>query len=502
MPKYNAAFGHLLVLKEHMDDLPVDCTTNTSFLKIAKQFPNGLFYFDLWPFANPLLIVNTPSAANQLAQAPLDKPEQIYHAFRHLTDGPNLFTMKEERWKVWRVLFNPGFSASYMLELVPAIVKEAAVFCDLLHNHAQRAAMFQLENLTIKLTIDIIGAVSVNSRWNYQLRDHPLASALRTQIEWTTFGTEMNPFNRYHILRPLILWYNNRRLGNLINSEIMKRYKELRNSSTGKGDSAVKPSKSIITLTLKEYLKEKDISVAETPSKEFLEVASAQLRLFLFAGHDTTSSVLIYCYHALSMKPEAMKRLRAEHDEVFGDVSTTAETIVKSPQLLNQLPYTLAVIKESLRLWPPASCMRAGKAGVNIVDDNGTSFPTEGCYVWQISLLLHRNPTYWKDPDSFIPERWLVGPEDPLYPIKGTWRPFEFGSRSCLGQTLALTELKVVLVMTARNFDIQPAYDQWDQEHKSNRTRSAEGNRAYQVEGGGGGAHPAERYPCTVTFRG
>lgn len=161
MPKYNAAFGHLLVLKEHMDDLPVDCTTNTSFLKIAKQFPNGLFYFDLWPFANPLLIVNTPSAANQLAQAPLDKPEQIYHAFRHLTDGPNLFTMKEERWKVWRVLFNPGFSASYMLELVPAIVKEAAVFCDLLHNHAQRAAMFQLENLTIKLTIDIIGAVSV-----------------------------------------------------------------------------------------------------------------------------------------------------------------------------------------------------------------------------------------------------------------------------------------------------------------------------------------------------
>jgi cytochrome P450 len=149
MSKYSAAFGHLLVLKEHMDDLPADCTTNTSFLEITKKFPNGMFYFDLWPFTNPLLIVNTPSAAYQLAQAPLDKPENINHAFRHLTDGPNLFTMKQEPWKVWRVIFNRGFSASYMLELVPAIVKEAEIFCDLLQDHAQRGDMFQLENLTI-----------------------------------------------------------------------------------------------------------------------------------------------------------------------------------------------------------------------------------------------------------------------------------------------------------------------------------------------------------------
>ena len=334
----------------------------------------------------------------------------------------------------------------------------------------------------------------------YQLRDHPIASALRKQIEWTSFGSEMNPFSRYNMLRPLFLWYNNRRLGSLIHDEIMKRYKELKSSSKAGEVSSGNASRSIITLALQEYLKENDVSVEATPSKEFLDIASAQLRLFLFAGHDTTSSALIYCYHALSMRPESMKRLRAEHDEVFGDISTTAGSITESPQLLNQLPYTLAVIKEALRLWPPASCIRGGKAGVNIVDDNGMSFPTEGCFVWQIALLLQRNPKFWKDADSFIPERWLVGPEDPLYPIKGTWRPFEFGPRNCLGQTLALTELKVVLVMTARKFNIAPAYDQWDQSHKSSRTRVVKGNRAYQVEGGGGGAHPAERYPCTVAL--
>jgi cytochrome P450 len=162
MPKYNAAFAHLLVLKKLMDKLPVDCTTNTSFLEIAKQFPNGLFYFDLWPFAPPLLVVNTPSAADQLAEAPLYKPENINRAAnRDLAGGPNLFTMEEKPWKVWRSLFNRGFSAGYMLELVPAIVTETKVFCDTLREHAQRAAMFQLENHTIKLTIDVIGAVAV-----------------------------------------------------------------------------------------------------------------------------------------------------------------------------------------------------------------------------------------------------------------------------------------------------------------------------------------------------
>lgn len=333
------------------------------------------------------------------------------------------------------------------------------------------------------------------------MQEHPLATALRTQIDWTSFGSELNPFDLYNPWRPITLWFNNRRLKKLIQAEILKRYTELKSGSAREPGSSTKHSKSIITLVLQEYLKENDYSVTATLSKEFLDIACAQLRFFVFAGHDTTSSAIIYCYHALSERPDAMQRLRAEHDQVLGDASTTEDAITENPHLLNQLPYTLAVIKEVLRLWPPASSMRGGKPGVSIVDDDGTSFPTDNCYVWTISLLLHRNPKYWKDPDSFLPERWLVGPEDPLHPIKGAWRPFEFGPRNCIGQTLALTELKVVLAMTARTFDIIPAYDQWDRKHRNNRIKTVEGNRAYQVEGGGGGAHPAERYPCTVTLR-
>ncbi|ORX98676.1 aflN/ verA/ monooxygenase [Clohesyomyces aquaticus] len=517
MPAYNPIFGHLLILKEQMDNLPADCTTNSSFLGISKSFPNGVFYFDLWPFAKPLLIVNTISGAEQLMRAPLIKPHIFDDAMYYLCGGPNLLTMPDKPWKEWRSLFNPAFSPSYMLELVPAIVKEAVVFRDILDALAKSGEMFQLENLTLKLTIDVIGATSVDSRWNCQVSDHPLACALRTQIEWTTFQSEMNPWDRYHPLRPLILWYNGRRISKMVNDEILSRYEELRNSSTRtptsttKADSESrtknpKASRSIITLTLKEYLKENNLSASAKLNPEFLKVAGAQLRLFLFAGHDTTSSTLIYCYHNLFANPKTLSLLRAEHDSVFGpetrmDVSATAEAITQNPNLLNALPYTLAVIKESLRLFPPASAMRVGKPDITIVDDDGKVFPTDGCWVWTTQLILHRNARYFHDPDAFLPERWLVGPEDPLYPPKGAWRPFEFGPRNCLGQTLALTEMKIVLALTVRRFEMQPAYDLWDKKHGIKGRRFVGGNRAYQVEGGGGGAHPSERYPCTVTVR-
>jgi cytochrome P450 len=173
MPKYNPFSGYLLVLKEQMDKLPTDCTINTPFLMMAEDYPDGIFYFDLWPCSNPLLIVSTTSAALQLAQSPLDKPEQVNAAFQHLTGGANLFTMPEATWRPWRNLFNPGFSSSYMLELVPAIVKETRVFHDILRKHAKDSAMVQLENLTLKLTVDVIGTVAMYVHIHYTLPVQP-----------------------------------------------------------------------------------------------------------------------------------------------------------------------------------------------------------------------------------------------------------------------------------------------------------------------------------------
>jgi cytochrome P450 len=59
-----------------------------------------------------------------------------------------------------------------------------------------------------------------------------------------------------------------------------------------------------------------------------------------------------------------------------------------------------------------------------------------------------------------MPERFLVSEGDPLYPVRGSWRPFEQGPRNCLGQTLAMLYLRVTLAMTVRVFDIKDAYSE------------------------------------------
>ncbi|OCL07969.1 AflN/verA/monooxygenase [Glonium stellatum] len=500
MPEFKLIAGHFMALKECIQALPRNTTFHTVMLQLSKKFPTGIFYIDLWPFNQTLMIVATPFGASQVEGFDLPKPLNICDPLDTLTGGPSLLTMRGADWKRWRSLFNPGFSAGYMMGLAPAIADEVAVFCELLRKHASQQKPFPLEELTLRLTFDVIGAVTLDTRLHYQTADNPLASALRTQIEWTSFGTSLNPFKRYLSVRPIVQWYNSRRMDRYIYAEIDKRFVEHNDAQFCGKDQ--KRSKSIISLVLSQYLDEEKTK-GEASKKAFRDIATPQLRLFLFAGHDTTSSTLLYCYHLLATHPEVLSRVRAEHDQVFGtDASQIHQVITQNPQLLNQIPYTFAVIKEVLRLFPPSASLRQGRSGIDIVDEDGRRYPTEGCNVWSLVLALHHNPKYWKEPETFIPERWLVGSEDPLYPVKGAWRAFEFGARSCIGQTLALLELRIALAMTIREFSITPAYDEWDDLHPRIGVKTVNGNRAYQAEKGGGGAHPADGYPCRVALHG
>jgi cytochrome P450 len=73
--------------------------------------------------------------------------------------------------------------------------------------------------------------------------------------------------------------------------------------------------------------------------KNFKQTVTDQLKTFLFAGHDISSSTLCFIYYMLEHHPEALARVRQEHDEVFGlDPSAAADLIKADPRLLNKLP--------------------------------------------------------------------------------------------------------------------------------------------------------------------
>lgn len=317
-----------------------------------------------------------------------------------------------------------------------------------------------------------------------------MTMALRKQLEWCTTGMNIEPLEYINIIRPFVHIYNTRRMNNYLSRELDNRYSTLQNQSDNK-------NKSVIDLALAAYL-------AENPSangitKEFQDFAMAQIKLFIFAGHDTTSAGAIFTYHLLSQHPDILAKVRTEHDQIFTKDVTQAESLLSSkPQLLNQLPYTLAVIKESLRIYPTVAALRDGQPDFYLIGNDNLRFPTNHTIIWGDHYGNHHNPAYWPRPEEFIPERWLVPEGHELYPPKNAWRPFERGPRNCIGQEVALTEIKVMLALTLREFDFMDAYDEFDRMKGNPKGWNVNGQRAYMMRRGGG--HPADFYPCKVHF--
>jgi cytochrome P450 len=93
---------------------------------------------------------------------------------------------------------------------------------------------------------------------------------------------------------------------------------------------------------------------------------------------------------------------------------------------------------------------------------NGTAYPTKDTMVWVNLHTIQRRPDLFPSPDEFIPERFLPAPNNWQEVPKDAYRPFEKGPRACLGQELAMFEMKIITVLTLRDFDISPEYGEWD----------------------------------------
>lgn len=515
-PNHSLLFGHLLYLNSMIKKLPRNAHYQSAFGDIARQHfaHQGVFYTDLWPVSGLFLIVVSLNVATQVHANPsvsMERPSLLPRFLRPICSGPSLFDLLEKDWKPWRAVFVRGFSAEHNLSLVPGLVDETAKYCDTLRNLALEGDLFYLDPTTLRFTMDVIGKtilwvldypheaetkliLSRNASLGAQRGHNTLADSMLNQIQWHQANAEMNPLEHLNFVRWAVHWWNGRKMNKYIGNELDKRYDEY------KADPDSKRTKAVIDLVLQAYLSENSTTALERLDPAFRAFAISQIRLFLFVGHDSTSSTICYIVHLLSTHPGALDRLRAEHNKLLGpELSAVPAMLKKQPQLTNDLPYTTAVIKETLRLFSPGDCSREGKPNVDLADDYGNRCPTENAAIFMIHTEMHRAPAYWARPDDFLPERWLVEPGHELYPLKGAFQAFEIGPRNCFAQGLVMTELRVILICIVRQYDFRPAYDEWDRLHRTQGLKTYRGEPVYQIEEGA--AHPVDHYPCRVSIR-
>lgn len=296
--------------------------------------------------------------------------------------------------------------------------------------------------------------------------------------------------------RPFFIWNNDRKMNNFLAPIIEDAAVQLdRGLSSG--------PKTINQLAIKAYRTEVQqeepavgAAAGKTPRLDarFMDIAIAQLKIFIFAGHDTTASTLAFAYSLLYKDDAVLGKVRAEHDQLLGsDPSQALARLTENPNLLNQMPYTAAVVKETLRLYPPAATVREGDL-VLTHPDTGKVYPLTGFMSFSTSWVTHRLAKYFPRPLEFLPERWLAREGEPLHPPKNVYRPFELGPRNCIGQELALLEIRAILAMTVRDLDFEPAY--------SADAPEVWGEKAYQSMGFGDiTGHVKSGFPVRVHER-
>ena len=161
--------------------------------------------------------------------------------------------------------------------------------------------------------------------------------------------------------------------------------------------------------------------------------------LFL-AGHETTANTLAWVWFLLSQDPESERRLHAEVDAVLAeDAPARFEDLAK-------LPFTRAVVEETLRLYPPVPLQARQASGSMIVGDR---IVKAGDIVILNAWTLHRHQVLWDQPDAFVPERFLPGGSG--IPSRYAYVPFSIGPRICTGAAFGLTEAVLCLATLARH---------------------------------------------------
>jgi cytochrome P450 len=162
-----------------------------------------------------------------------------------------------------------------------------------------------------------------------------------------------------------------------------------------------------------------------------------QIATMILAGHETTATALFWSLYLLALDPATQEELAAE---VQG-------ASVNGALDIERLKFTRAVVDETMRLYPPAFLIARSAAG----SDTIAGMPVKKNDIVLVSpWLLHRHEKLWRDPNAFVPSRFMTGTP----PDRFAYLPFGVGARVCIGAHFALVEATLALARMIGTFRV------------------------------------------------
>lgn len=344
--------------------------------------------------------------------------------------GNGLFVNDGESWRTQRKLVSPAFHH-----------KRIAAYADLMVDYAQSVgqgwqdgAEIDLEQFMTEYTIHVVSKALFDAEVSGQ------ETELRAVIEQVLHSVD----ERLMTLFPTPMWVPTAkirrykaaiaRLDELIYQIIADRRagKTSGQNITDKGDAL-----SMLMLSQDE----------QGGGMTDKQVRDEVMTLF-GAGHETTSRALTWTWYLLSQNPEVEQRFHDELQSVLGGRTPTLEDLAK-------LTYTEQIVKESMRLYPPAwvTTRQAGQ------DTTLGGEPIKQNQVVIINIWgLHHTPEIYPDPWAFKPDRFTPEFEKSL--PKSAYLPFGNGPRVCIGNAFAMMEAKIALAVLGQRFklDLKPGH--------------------------------------------
>ncbi|KAB1933875.1 cytochrome P450 [Micromonospora sp. ALFpr18c] len=165
----------------------------------------------------------------------------------------------------------------------------------------------------------------------------------------------------------------------------------------------------------------------------------------LLSSAETTALTMSWACHELGQHPEVFRALREEVDRVLPDGEAPRH------EQLADLELTRRVVKETLRLYPPTYFLsRSATADVRL----GDHLIPRGSTVLYSFYSQHRDPTLFRDPNNFDPDRWL--PERAADVTVEAYMPFGEGAHRCVGEGFAWAEAMTSLAIIVAQRDLRP----------------------------------------------